>query len=728
MPARLLAIGVALTWLATGPARAQTSDAPNRLTVTATRVDKGPTIDGRLDDAAWRAASRIVRFVQQTPVEGAPASELTEVYVAYDSEYLYFGIYAHYSKPDLIRANRVERDKTENDDTVSVFLEPFLDQQRGFGFSVNGYGVQADALLTAGALGTSFDLSWNALYHSASAIVEDGWTAEMAIPVKSLRYPGRGPDQPHQWGLQVQRIVQSKNETAHWSPVSSNVIGQLAQMGIVDGIQNLSTSRNLEIMPSLTGIQVDAGQGDARVTDRMADVGVNVKYGLTSNLTFDATFNPDFSQIESDRPQIVANLRFPISFPELRPFFLEGQELFRLQTPVTAVHTRTIVDPRFGAKLSGKIGKTALAVLVANDEAPGKVADLADPAYGKSAMFVAGRLRQDLYSDAFVGALFTNREFLDSHSRLTAVDGTFPFGGRYVSQVKALFTDHRDMAGISRTGHFIDLMTRRQGRSLEWLLASNHASPDFRTDGGFVRRADHHRGVVWLSYRWWPESWVINWGPRLEYERTHSYSDGVLEDEIRTMGVNAQFAKNVSASVTLNKNKERFGDTLFDKTRLSLFTSVATSRRVSFTLRVSRGDEIRFVATPYLGRSTTYSASLTLRPSSRLQSRISLNTNRLVDVRTDSEAFNVKILHALTTYQFTERLLVRNILELNTLNRTLGGNLLLTYRVNAGTVFFAGYDDRYRQNDRFDAEALSSSIYRRTNRAVFTKLQYLFRR
>ena len=125
---------------------------------------------------------------------------------------------------------------------------------------------------------------------------------------------------------------------------------------------------------------------------------------------------------------------------------------------------------------------------------------------------------------------------------------------------------------------------------------------------------------------------------------------------------------------------------------------------------------------------SSYSASITLRPVSRLQSQISLNTSRFVDTRTNTRVFDVKVLYALTTYQFTERLLLRNILEHNTLDRTVGGNLLFTYRVNAGTVFFVGYDDRYRQDDRFDPLAVTSPAYRRTNRAVFTKLQYLFRK
>ena len=168
---------------------------PFRATDPFSRARREPlTIDGRLDDAVWRTAAHIASFWQERPVEGAPATEQTEVHVAYDNERLYFGIYAHYSDPSLVRANRVDRDATENDDTVTFYIDPFLDQQRAYVFSVNGYGVQRDALLAAGTSGGSSgggDESWNALFASAGQLVDDGWTAEMAIPFKSLRYPAR---------------------------------------------------------------------------------------------------------------------------------------------------------------------------------------------------------------------------------------------------------------------------------------------------------------------------------------------------------------------------------------------------------------------------------------------------------------------------------------------------------------------------------------------------------
>ena len=366
-----------------------------RPSVTVARADLPPTIDGQLDDPIWQQAAVVTEFVQANPVEGAPATEDTEVYIAFDSTHLYVGMHAHYSDPGMVRANRVDRDQTIGDDTISVYFDTFLDQQRAYVFTLNGYGVQGDSLM-GGGRGGGFrggpggmprgDSSWDALFDSGGSIVDDGWTAEMAIPFKSLRYPSTG-GAPHRWGFQIARSIRGKDEAVVWAPVSRDVSGFLPQMGLLDGLSNLSTSRNLEILPTFTAVQVGSlntttgGFGEAR----QPEGGINLKYGVTSNLTLGFTYNPDFSQIESDRPQIEVNRRFPLFFSELRPFFLEGQEVFDVAGPVNFVHTRTIVDPRFGGKLTGKAGRTTLGVLVANDEAPGKVDDPTDRAFGQTA-------------------------------------------------------------------------------------------------------------------------------------------------------------------------------------------------------------------------------------------------------------------------------------------------------------------------------------------------------
>ena len=737
-----------------------------RPSVTIVRTDAAPRIDGRLDDAVWQRATRITEFVQQSPIEGAPATENTDIYIAYDSTHLYFGMHAHYSDPGLVRASRVDRDRAGfGDDTISIYFDTFLDQQRAFVFSLNGYGVQGDSLMDSrgrggpgggggrggrggdgggGGGGRGFsgvprgDSSWDALFDSGGTLVDDGWTAEMAIPFKSLRYPSVGSSQAHRWGFQIARRIRGKDETVVWAPLSRDVSGFLPQMGLLDGISGLSTSRNLEILPTVTAVQVgnlDTTSGGFPA-ESQPEGGVNLKYGLTSNLTLDFTYNPDFSQIESDRPQIEVNQRFPLFFSELRPFFLEGQEIFSLSGPVNFVHTRTIVDPRYGGKVTGKVGKTTLGLLVANDEAPGKVDEVSDPAFGKSANVLIARARYDLYSESHIGAIVTDREFLDSYSRLGGVDGNFRLSDTTSIWFRAITTENRDLDALDTSGQMFDVGLRSNGRNLSYFVAGYTIDPDFNSAVGFVRRRDIKAIISRLGYRWWPESWLINWGPEASYRRNYDFED-TLEDEERQVGVNFSFAKNIRLNASVNRDMERFGGINFNKTRYSLGGNVTTIQAISGGGYFGFGDQVFFGDAPFLGTGSSGGIYLTVRPLSRLQSRINISTSRLVDPFDDTEVFDVKIYRALTTYQFTDRLLLRNIMEYNTFSRTVGANVLFTYRVNSGTVFFIGYDDHYQQGDLIlDADdnpaylgnpTFFTTDLLRTNRAFFTKISYLFR-
>ena len=733
---------------------------PNRPTVRPTRTDTPPNIDGRLDDEVWKTAALITEFVQQSPLDGAPATEQTEVYVAYDADNIYFGFYAHYEDPSIMRANRVDRDRASSDDLLTVYFDTFMDQQRGYDFDVNAYGVQGDGIISAGAGGRRFggrgggggfggggggsggripfaDRSWDALFETGAEIVEDGFTAEMAIPFKSLRYPSRARDVAHRWGFQIVREVKGKDqENQVWAPMSRDESSFFAQMGVLEGMVNLSTSRNIEVLPTFTTIRygaIDPTVPAYAHLDTDPDAGVNIKYGVTSNLTVDFTVNPDFSQIESDRTQIEVNQRFPTFYPELRPFFVEGAEIFNFSGPVTLVHTRTMVDPDYGAKLTGKVGSLSIGVLAANDRAPGKVEDELDPAFDQRANTFISRARYDLYTESNIGAIFTDREFLDGYSRLIGADSNFRLNRTTSVSARALRTWQRDPGGVERTGRLLDASIRQNGRNVSWFLASYQLSPDFGTDVGFVRRTDEQRIISNVSYRFWPEGRIINWGPRLSISRNWDF-DRVLQDRGLGLGLNFSFAGNISFSTDVNRNMERFLGTKFEKTRFSVRTNVNTSRSYSFSGSLRVGDEILYSADPTLGHQVAWSLSAQVRPTASISTRLNLNATRLT---IDSvEEFAVKILRATTTYQVTEKLGLRNITEFNSLDKELDFNLLATYRIDAGTVFFVGYDDHYQQadliegdrdGDGFNEQLFFTENLRRTNRAVFVKLQYLLR-
>ena len=253
------------------------------------------------------------------------------------------------------------------------------------------------------------------------------------------------------------------------------------------------------------------------------------------------------------------NQRFPVQYPELRPFFLEGAEIFRIQpAPLQIVHTRTIVDPRFGAKLTGKVGKTTVGFMVADDEAPGKFTDASDPAFKQTAKIGMARVKYDYRAESHVGALFTDREFLDGHSRIVAYDSQLRIGRNYQLSAMGAFSGHQTPDGVQNpNGHMFLVVYRRESRNLGFLIAHHQESPEFRSDIGFIRRVNQKVTTGNVSYLWWPQRWIVNWGPQFNYDRNYTF-DGILQNAGPGGQLNVQFAKNINVSAAVNRDLERY--------------------------------------------------------------------------------------------------------------------------------------------------------------------------
>ena len=732
-----------------------------RPTVVIGRTNNPPAIDGRLDDSMWETATHVTEFIQIAPVEGAPGTEETEVWMAYDNDHLYFAFYAHYTRPEVMRINRADREEIRGDDRMAVLFDPFLDQQRAYQFEVNGYGVQGDSLVNAdgstgfsrssssmtasrggsgprrsggsgmsqsGQFGIRGDQSWDALFDTAGLVVDDGWTAEMRIPFKSLRYPSRAGGEGHRWGFQITRVIRDKSEAQSWSPISRGVAGQLTQFGVLEGLSDMSRSRNLEFLPELTGFRLGSLDRETGVFDRGdpgGEPGLGVKYGITPNLTADITFNPDFSQIESDRPQIETNQRFQLFYPEQRPFFLEGQEIFQTATPLTLVHTRTIADPDFGGKLTGKVGRTTLGVVVADDVAAGRLVDDTHPEYGGTAQTVLGRARYDFYAESYLGAIMTDRQFGNDHNRVAGVDGRFRLGRTHRISFLAAGSETRDAELGSLSGAAVEADFAKQGRNLSYNVAYSSIDPGFNTNAGFLPRVDLQQTSGTVSYRWWPESNLMTWGPSATYLRLYDHS-GVLQDEQLQGMASFSFRNNMAITGMVNRDLERYGSIDFRKTGYGFF-GVMSARILSIYGGYNWGDGILYADDPYLGRSTIGNVNFRFQPTSRLRTEFNMVSSDFINPLDGAGIFRVKIFRTRTTYQFTDRLLARHIAEHNTQSVTVGNNILFTYRINAGTVVFLGYDDRFQRGTEIDSLLFPFTSLQRTNRAFFGKLSYLFR-
>ena len=289
----------------------------------------------------------------------------------------------------------------------------------------------------------------------------------------------------------------------------------------------------------------------------------------------------------------------------------------------------------------------------------------------------------------------------------------------------AVNSEHRDSTDGDLGGPVIEADFTRQARNLSYAVSHSRIDPNFRTVTGFVPRVDIQRTDANVQYRWWPEGTIINWGPSFTYLRNHNH-DGVLEDEHFRGNVNFEFVRNVRFDAGVSRDLERFGGIDFRKTGAS-FSTLVSSRIFSVNVSANQGDGVFFGDNPFLGRSVDGTVSLYFRPTSRLRTELRTVFSRFTNPADDAEVFDVKIYRWRATYQVTDRLLFRHILEHNTLSGTLGNNVLMTYRVNAGTVAFLGYDDRYQQGDLITDAFFPTAGLKRTNRAFFTKIAYLFR-
>lgn len=342
----------------------------------------------------------------------------------------------------------------------------------------------------------SIDFNPNYIWQSDGRTTDEGWTAELRIPLISLRFR----ELPVQdWGIQVAREIRRNGYKQAWAPLTQDVSSTLSQSGRLVGLTGLRSRRLAELNPVLTGARTgDSESGSFRRSDPSADFGMNGKVALTQNLVMEGTYNPDFSQVEADAGQIAVNERFALFFPEKRAFFLEGGEIF--STPARLVHTRQIADPVAGSKVIGKVGSFQVGWLGAVDESPSSLAGEAG-----HAVFNLARVRRDVGAASTVGLLFTDRTRTDgsgAYNRVLAGDARLVFAGRYTvtGQAAGSLTRGAGDAGHSGLEPFLHLDVQRSGRTLSWNANVTDVAPGFRTRSGFVTRAGDTEANATLSF------------------------------------------------------------------------------------------------------------------------------------------------------------------------------------------------------------------------------------
>ena len=730
------------------------------------RSDAAASVDGLLDEPVWSSAARLIGFSQYEPVDGRPAEDATEVLVWYAPDALWFGIVASDRSPASIRATTAERDRIDGEDHITVYLDTFDDRRRAFFFAVNALGVQQDGVRTEGAaspgriFGGSIDKNPDFFFESRGRLTDDGYVIEMRIPFKSLRYSA---DPAQRWGVNIVRRVQRTGHTYTWTDVRRASASFLSQSGTLTGLQDLQRGVVIEVQPTFTVSLPGTRRADGfERGDADPEFGANLRLGFTS-LAVDATYNPDFSQVETDEGQVTVNERFALFFPEKRPFFLEGIELFA--APNQLVYTRQIADPIAGGKITGKIGSIGIAHLTAVDENV--------DAEGREALFNVTRLRRDFGDNSLAGLVFTDRSLLDAQdfNRVVAADTRIVFGGLYYAEAQAGWSWTR-AGGTSVDAPIWGAEIDRTGRKWGFNYAIDGIAEDFISRSGFINRNGIVNAHGFNRFSFYGEEGAfiervtMFFGPTRIWRHNEFAREGAVEG-----GESATFMTTLRGGWETSIDGGRDFVTL-DAADYAAYEVAGTDGIQPYTPldRVSGGRITASVRTPTFqtadgrialnrrrtaifqegsaGNESGIDLSLNMRPSESLRFSASTSMRRLTRERDGSEFARTIIPRIRAEYQPTRALLFRVIAEHRAERRAAledartGAPLLLNgmpavatetgdFRIDAlvsfrpvpGTIAFFGYGSSFAAQ-----EDLAFGDLQRTRDGFFLKLAYQFRR
>lgn len=703
------------------------------------RTDAPITLDGDLSDAAWQQAAVIDKFYETSPSDNIPAKVRTVAYLTYDKRYFYIGIRCDDPDVSKLRAPFVDRDAViGTDDNIAVFLDTRNDKRSAIELRVNPRGVQADGIFNDA--NQNEDFSPDFFYDTAAKIDDKGWSAEYRIPFSSLRYDH---GDPQTWNILIWRNYPRDFRYAfHSAPLPRNSNCLICNTHPLTSLTGLPESGHLVAAPYVTaesvatpknGLGSDLSSGD---TD--GDAGIDVKWNPSANNAVDLTVNPDFSQVEADVAQITTNRRFAVFFPEKRPFFLEGFDLF--DTPFNVAYTRTITSPRAGARLTGKLGSTAYTLLTTEDRGgglailPGPLGSGFAPQDFKSYATIA-RVRHDIGA-SFVGAVLTDREIDGGgHNRVLGPD--FQWRPNQSDAITAQFLysdtenpDRRDLSpawnGESLQSFAFTGSWGHLKQTHDWFFRYRDVGDDFRADLGFIPQVGYREGYGEFGKRYFPEHGKIRFFRPSVTADLQTDRDGNTIFQQASVGVNGFGAKNFQFFVGLYpKERIRVGDELLDQTYLSFFLQYDPSRHIPrVSLQGNVGEQIDF-SSGRVGRGTSLTATTTYRPIERLDLQFLASREWLNAA--GSRVYTETIERIRAQYSFSAKSLVRVIGQYRDVESGGGshsgnflGSVLYSYKVNWQTVLFVGYGD--------DRVLLPDNTLVKTGRSLFFKVSYAYQR
>jgi hypothetical protein len=706
------------------------------------RADAPPRIEDYLDGTPRPQEAGVRDFYQREPGDGVPASQPTEAYLSYDDLNLYVIFVARDREPGQVRATLTRREGIGNDDFVGIILDTFHDRRRAYLFIANPLGVQMDGVSTDGQ---DDDYSFDALWQSEGRLTPFGYVVWMSIPFKSLRFLNITEQE---WGVALARSIRRNNETSFWPYMTRRVSGMGQQLATANGLRDISPGRNIQFIPygAFTHARFLDQPRPAFETDTAWRAGVDGKMVLKDAFTLDLTFNPDFSQVESDEPQVTINQRFEVFFPEKRPFFIENASFF--ETPVNLFFSRRIADPQVGARLTGKKEGWAVAALAIDDRGPGEVVEPDSPVSGDRAGIGVVRLQRELPRQSNIGVLATTRDFGASQSRVMSLDGRYKMSDTLVLTGQAAFAHTRPLEGPGGSGAAFSLNLDRSGRSWGAFLSYEDISPDFFAPLGFVRRNDLRQLHPFVRYTWFPDKGpLVSIRPELATSALWDHA-GTLQDWEAGTEFRVELKGQTDVELEYGESMERFAGVDFRKRERSVRFETAWVKWLEFSARYERGDEINFFPggglAPFVADGTGAEVSLTLKPIAPLRLDQTYLFTRLEAPEQIARGVIVDnhILRTRASYQFTRALSLRAIVDYSAVlpdralidldrEKRFSADVLVTYLVNPWTAIYVGYTDGYGnvEIDPLSRDRLrpTASPFHSVGRQVFVKSSYLLR-
>jgi len=703
---------------------------PPRPVMQAAELSTTPKLDGMvLDDPAWQGLVPASGFWQVQPYEGQAATQKTEVYIGFLDDALYIGLVAYDDNPDNIIVTDGRRDSNLNEtDSFRVIIDGLLDRQNGFIFGTNPVGMEYDAQVVkeaaAGAFGSEgFNLNWDGSWSVKAEISDIGWSAEMRIPFKTLRY-GKGENQV--WGINFQRNIRHNNEIVYWAPLSRQYnLNRVSEAGTIKDIKPPST-RNLKITPY--GLVKTGRGGELDGTETNTEFGVDVKYSITPSLTLDLTYNTDFAQVEADYQQVNLD-RFNLFFPEKRPFFLENAGQFTVGNSGEAqlFFSRRIgigadgevIPINGGARVSGKIGEhTNVGFLYMSSEAVDDVAP--------ENQFTVVRVNQELGKRSSLGAIFVERKgdgsyLLDKSydkNRTYGIDGRLAIGENTLINAWASKTD---TPGLDGDDHAYSIKGNYD--SAEWShgIEYTEVAGNFNPEVGFLSRKDYRKFSISSLMRIRPEDlWgLMEVRPHYSYRRYWDF-DGFQETGYLHLDVHWEWKNGYEFHTGYNIFTDGIKDPFeiiddvwvppgtYHDSEVSLFFTTDQSAPLSFEVHTTVGGK-------FGGDRAIVSPAINYRIGEKFSSSLSVNYNSY-DLPVPGGDFSVALSRLRLSYSFTPKILLQLLMQYNDDQETLSTNLRFSWLRTANTGLYLVYNE-------FDERGIDALP---TGREIILKYSYMF--